>query len=370
MNILLLVISLQKSGISYVVEPRLSQSRRLFRQLATAIEKLPQVKSINNSLMYITFHNGSEIHYKSAEQREALRGFTVSNILVIDEANFISDEILQILKPTTTVHRATTIMVSTPTFANGYFYEHYLLGLQYNEKTNPKIKSYSWDIDKYDMSKYLPADELEQYRLTYSKQQFQAEILGEFIKDKSFIFGEFTNNIVEPEDRTPVYAGIDWGSGQGGDSTVVTFLNQFCQVVGIWETNTLQPVEQIKQIADLFNNMKSLKNVLVELNSIGRIYYDNLVSMLKNPSIISGFTTNNESKRRIIENLITAFSTGEINIIEDENLSKQLSYYSMQKTKTGYTYNAPNGFHDDYVISLALAYDAYNDKSAGGFYIG
>ena len=124
-------------------------------------------------------------------------------------------------------------------------------------------------------------------------------------------------------------------------------------------------------IAMLINQENNLKSVLVELNSIGQVYYDSLLNLVdvNKRVLVEGFQTSNDSKREIIENIIQAFNKDEIGIIDDENLKRQLEHYQIEKTKTGYTYNAPRGFHDDYVMSLAICYNAANNTNLGGFWV-
>ena len=100
---------------------------------------------------------------------------------------------------------------------------------------------------------------------------------------------------------------------------------------------------------------------MVETNSIGQVYYDLLRRQVTTP--IEGFTTTNESKRQIIEQLVTAFNNKTITIIDDPELLKQLSHYAMEKTSKGYTYNGISGYHDDFCISLALAFHKTNNQN-------
>ena len=364
LNIILLDYSLRWSGVSMVVEPTINQSRRLFKQMSRAIEGMKFVKHINNSLLSIEFENGSEIHYKSAEQKEGLRGFTVSNLLCIDEAQFIPDSIIEILIPTTTVNKANIVMASTPMFAQGFYYEQYMLGL---DEAQSKIRSYDWSLGNFNMEKYLPLDTREYYKKIYTPQKYQCEIEGEFIKDRSYIFGDYGDCIIKSkfiEDKEPVFVGIDWGTGNGGDSTVLTAINGIGQVVEIWDTNSMEPNAQVVHIANWINAHPSIEVVIVERNSIGSVFMSDLNSQIENKSILSGFNTSNDSKREIIENLIRSIGLREIGIPENAELMKQMSHYAIQRLSKGYTYNAPAGFHDDYIISLALAWKAFKD---GGF---
>ena len=79
---------------------------------------------------------------------------------------------------------------------------------------------------------------------------------------------------------------------------------------------------------------------------------------------IRRFNTNNQSKRDIIEKLVTAFQKESITIPNDAELIRELQHYAMEKTTKGYTYNGADGVNDDYVISLALAYDTYNNSGS------
>ena len=76
--------------------------------------------------------------------------------------------------------------------------------------------------------------------------------------------------------------------------------------------------------------------------------------------VLDKFMTTNDSKKEIIEDLILAFQKKEIGIIDDPMLLKQLAYYDIQKTKTGYTYNNSNdSIHDDFVMALAIGYHCF-----------
>lgn len=349
--IALVVYSIKNKGCSCVVEPTLSQSRRVFKQIYDMLSSTGLITKANESLLVMTFVNGSEILFKSAEQKESLRGMTISNILVIDEAAFISGDIIEILFPTVDAHLAPILMISTPLFKDSKFYELYCDGLR---GINNCI-SYDWS--KYDTSKYLPIEKLEQYRKTVSQQKFKSEYLGEFLDDGSYIFGDISKCFQPLSVHQPKFAGIDWGTGHGDDDTVVTLIDEYGYVVRIDAFRNMDALEQIKRISNIINSYPSLEKVQVELNSIGKVFYDMLVAAISKKSIIIGFNTTNESKRRIIEQLIEAFQKQTIGIPNDPQLIMELQHYAMEKAGNGYTYNGADNVHDDYCISLALAYD-------------
>lgn len=355
--ILLIVYAVLSKCISVVVEPTQAQSRRLFKQINDMMAGTGMIKSANSQLLTMEFQNGSEILFKSAEQRDALRGFTVSGLLVIDEGAYIPNDIYEILYACTDANNAPILVISTPLFCSGEFYDLYMRGVGGDER----ITSFNWS--EYDTSIFLSDEKLEYYRRTLSPLKFKSEYLGEFIAEGSYLFGDINKNIRQVSGNA-VYAGIDWGAGNGGDYTVIVFMDDGGSVVEIYAMKDKGPVEQIEIIASLFESKPSLKVVCVEMNSIGSVYYDNLRHRTKKK--IRTFNTTNDTKRNIIEELIKAFQTDAITIPDDEELKRELQHYSIEKTSKGYTYNGADGVHDDYVMALALCYDTYRRGFVSG----
>ena len=362
--LLLIEFGLVKKCISVVVEPTQAQSRRLYKQIADMMQPTGMLKSANSQLLTMEFSNGSEILFKSAEQRDALRGFTVSGLLVIDEAAFIPDAIFEILYPTCDANNAPILVISTPLFCSGEFYNLYMRGM----KGKANTKSYDWST--YDTSKYLSPEKLQHYRETISPLKFKSEYLGEFISEGSYIFGDINTCIYTEKPKSkPVYAEIDWGAGNGGDWTVMVMMDSLGLVTSIVSFNDVKPVEQIERLSAIIKANPGLKAVCVEMNSIGTVYYDMLKRNIGDK--IRKVNTTNESKRNIIEQLISAFQTSSLGIPYDEELILELQHYTAEKTpKGGLTYNGADGVHDDYVIALALVYDSYIKKYNSTFNFG
>ena len=73
------------------------------------------------------------------------------------------------------------------------------------------------------------------------------------------------------------------------------------------------------------------------------------------------FTTTNESKERIINNMQVAIQNKTVTLLNDGTLATEMSMYEMKASQTGKkTYNAAQGYHDDCVIATLLAYDCIN----------
>ena len=354
-SLILIYFSLNKKDtISMLIEPTLNQSRRMFKDITKMLEGSGIIKNANQSLLSIDFINGSEIIFKSAEQYDAIRGYSVSGILIVDEGAFIRDDVYEILFPTRDAHNSPMLIISTPLFCDGYFYRLY-------KSSNSTV----FDWCDYDTSFFLSDEKLEQYRNTLSELKFRSEYLGQFITDGGYVFKNISKCVLSDSIVTgdPVCVGIDWAVGNDGDDTVLSLLDANANAVEFIRLNNMSPVEQISTIVNKLNTMPTLKKVVVEQNSIGSVYLDMLKHKYSRHSIITKFNTTNESKRRIIEQLATAFQNENIHIPNDRELINQLQHYAVEKTAKGYTYNG-QGAHDDYVMSLAMAYDALTAKSA------
>lgn len=362
---ILLEMSINHNGaLSCLVEPTLDQSRRVYKDIIKATQGTPVIKRKNDQLLEIEFLNGSQILFKSAEQRDNLRGFTITGILVVDECSFTQDDVFDLLLPTTDVYSAPILLISTPKLKQGFFYRYYQAG---REGHTGNIVSV--DFNEYDTSFLLSPEKLEQYRSMMPKAQFQTEYLGEFLDTDSILFSNIKECIGAPEDGwSGLYVGIDWGSGGGNDYTSVCCINDRGEMVSIDYWNDRTTMEQAAYIADLLAERKDcIRRIEAESNSIGTPMIDLLRSALEGRSQydlsrkIEPFCTTNAEKIRLVNQLQVALERKRITLLNDRGLISQLSAYeSAYNPKTGnVSYNAPQGMHDDNCISTMLAWDAY-----------
>jgi len=372
-NILLKVAIEHRNTLSCLVEPTLDQARRVYKEMVKAIEETPVIKRKNDSLLELELINGSTIIFKSAEQRDNLRGFTVTGILVVDECAFIQDDIFDILQPTTDVHSAPILLISTPKLKQGFFYRYYSAGLT---GENPGIVSI--DFNQFDTSFLLPKDKLEQYRTMMPKAQFTTEYLGEFLDSDSILFSNINECVSTPtKGWNELYVGIDWGSGAGGDYTSVCGLNERREMVFIDYFNDKSTFEQARYIADLLAlNGGKVKNILAESNSIGTpmiaLLKDELEKRNKRDisHLVTPFVTTNSEKVRLVNQLQVALEQKAVTLLDDRGLLVQLSAYeaTYNPRTNNVSYNAPQGLHDDNCISTMLALDALESGRRTGVY--
>lgn len=362
-NILLKTAIERRSTDSFVVSPTNAQAAKIYAELLKAIRNTPVYRSHNASTLIITFSNSSRVLFKSAEQRDNLRGYTVTGVLCIDEAAYISDDVISDILPWVDANSAPVIFTSTPVNRQGLFYKFYTEGLKDNQH-----KYFCYDWAQYDTSLLLTEERKEFYRRTLPKQKYVTDILGEFLDGDSSVFGAYgdimSNNI--NRSNNSIYFGIDWGSGVGGDETAIAIMNSEKQMVDLIHFNDKDETETINEIIKLARQYRPLK-ITVETNSIGRVFFGLLDKALKSNRLsiqLKGFLTSNESKERIINELQVAIQNKTITLKDDSNLQTQLSMYEMKVSSTGKRiYNAKSGYHDDLIIATAICLHSISSGS-------
>lgn len=360
---MLFYVSLNNNGAkSYMISPTNNQCRKVFNDMKDICCESPLVSKLNESTQEIHFVNGSTIYFRSAESGDNLRGNTVKNggILVIDEMAFIKDSTIALLLPYVTVAHANIVCVSTPRRKNGTFYNYWTNAI--SGADNFKFV----DVNRYDNSFFISDSQIDMYRKIMSAEKFKNEILGEFTESNEGVFGDYASRFKDPDDREPVYVGIDW-SNLGGDKTVISGFNRNKEQCFLWSDNKLEPVERCRKIAEILNGFKHLQKIKVEKNSIGEVYASMLKKMYSKPSIVEEFVTTNASKRKIIENMVKMIGQSEITLLPDEEQQYQMDIFvQLPLSNGGYTYAndplAENG-HDDFVMATAIAIDAFSTTS-------
>lgn len=351
--------SILKKSVSIVVEPSVFLARKVYNDITKALNGSGVIASANSTTCEINFINGSQIICRSIESMS--RGLTVSGILIIDETCFIDDESIYTLLPLINANNAGLILTSSPFTAEGYFYNMYIKGLEGND---PNIKSFDWSKEE-GIKQFLTEEKKALYRTVMSKNKYTTEILGEFLANDGLLFTNISACIGDavPTEKT-AYIGIDFATGSDGDYTVLTAINGKGQVFKQVAVNDLTPTKQVDWLVDKINEIKkgyTIRTILAEKNSIGAVYIDYMrKSLLKSNLTVQEFITTNDSKRRIIEQLQTAFEQAAITIPNDPVLINELKRFqaTVNPTTKVVRYEGKNS-KDDRVLSLAFAFEAY-----------
>ena len=338
-----------------------SAARKFFTDMSDFCKNSSLV-SLNLSLLEMTFWNGSIIYFKSSESQ--LRGISCKRggIMVVDECAFLKSDIWTSILPFTTVSKANTLIASTPWTKRGMYYTFY-------ERALSGDPGYHLiDTKFYDLSYFISEDQREEYRKILSPQAFRTEIDGEFMDSTSGVFGDYQSIYAEPEDKEPVWCGIDFSVSVGGDDTVLTGFNKSKQQCLLYyDNNIADPVARAEKLADIINSYPSIKKVVCETNSMGSTFISILRRKLKRPNILEEFTTTNSTKKDIIENLVSLIGQKEITLIDDPKQDYEFAIFQLVELKNGnYSYAADTKVQnskDDIVMATAFAAKCFSGSS-------
>lgn len=356
-----------------MISPTMAQARKVYREVVNAIYSSGIIKRKNETLLEIELINGSTIFFKSAEVGDGLRGYKVTGILILDEAAYLSPDILQLVLPWRQVSNAPMLVVSTPRIKDGIFYNYYKEGVDGGRN----VVSLDWN--DYDTSALLPDEMVEQYRKVLTANQFKSEILGEWLDDEALVFQYVRENTIPdaPGNYTKVFGGVDFGGGDGNDYTSFSVLNENGEMVFLDYFNNLSTLQQVERLtADIISFGNAFASINMENNSLGKPMIDLIIKSLNDNkqqvlvSKINRWVTTNGSKSELVKDYQVALEQGKTKLFDNKMLINQFTAYEAQynpKTQI-ITYNGAYGTHDDLVMSTLMAYNAYYKNSGFGNY--
>jgi hypothetical protein len=349
-------LTMKDEEVIYVT-PTYSLAKKIYSNI---IKLLPQelISKSNSSDLIIESVTGSRLLFFSSESGQAMRGNTATK-LVIDEAAYCKEIIdgqslyHNIIFPITKVKCNKILLISTPRGKEGFYYELVQRAIA-NEKGFKYLKKTIYD------DSLITKEEIDELKRTYPPIAFKCEFEGEFISNALSIFDDyddlFNNNVSEIYSG---YCGIDL-STVGTDNTILTFINNKNEVVQYNIKGDLDT--RYNKMASIVNKY-SPKAIYIEQNSIGEPIYNELKKLIKKKEILNKWSTTNESKKDIINNLQVLISNKNISFNKNNTLLKsELGTFTYKLTKNGnITFAAIDGFHDDTIMSLAMALQAKED---------
>jgi len=311
------------------------------------------------------FPNKSRIMFKSAASEDNLRGADV-DYMILDEAAFIKRTTVEaILEPMMLVKGKKLLILSTPKGKN-WLYDYYRDGLDPSKPDCISFSFPSWD------NPYVTSRMIDRYRDRMPTKIFEQEIEAKFV-DGAAIFNNINelmclDKIKEPMLGESYWAGID--VGLINDATVLSIVDSNGFLVGFERWSKVEAPDLILKIIKL-NDKWKFRKILIEGNNQGLPIFQELYRKIGN---IDTFTTTNKSKSEIINELVYAFNMREIKLVKDDYLRIELEAFIFEQNELGtMKFMADSGFHDDCVISLAIArycwkYNKFDMNYFGIFY--
>lgn len=115
------------NSLILIVCPSERQSGELLRKVKGVLAKTPDVDFDRNSVLTVEISNGSRILALPSSEAN-IRTFSAVDLLILDEASRIADEVFYAVRPMLAVSGGQQILLSTPNGKRGFFYETWMNG--------------------------------------------------------------------------------------------------------------------------------------------------------------------------------------------------------------------------------------------------
>ena len=315
------------------------------------------VRKYSNATLTTYPSINSQLTIATAGNKEVGRGGTYSFIHGSEVAFWTNPE--EILSGAMQGGNPRIVLESTPNGATGWFYELCMASLK--GENDWKLHFYPYHLfPEYQQEGWEETKRKELGR--FFDQEYPSNIESCFLTSGNGYFSNLEISFESTNNQfitSHIYsAGIDFG--QSNDFTVMTVIDRTDnKQVDFLHLNKMSWNLQRLEIIKMYRKW-NLQSVRAEVNSIGSV---NIEELENSGLVVERFTTTNQSKNLIMQQLYTALENG-LQLLDNPIQKMELLSIQSKQTQTGlWTISAPNGLHDDFVISLALAVSA-KTKSA------
>lgn len=348
----------KKCNIGYVV-PSGDLARKLIKSIVEKLSPSGAITGSNSVDKFISFANGSTLYFHSAEAFS--RGSGNYKYMIFDEMAFMDNDTYKSIFQPMTLEADKVYFCSTPCGVGGVFYDMYHKGKQGNKR----YKSFECTLEESGLYDEQTVKEIKESTPTaIFEQEYNCKFISGGISAFKGYEDILMQNPAEPTKR--LFGGIDFSGANGGtDSTVLTIVNERNQQVAVYSFNN-GDTATMQQIGNLLKS-HNVCHCYAEENTMGAISIELIKKIYPK---VTGFITTNESKRNIVEYVITQTEQKKGGIIDTPEARLQFSNFIMDKTKGGkITYhNIKDSIHDDRVISHCLACWCCKTLSRAGAY--
>lgn len=309
---------------------------------------------------------GHKMDMRSADKPELIEGFAYKFMMLNEAGIILRKEYLyyNAILPMTLDFNPDFYIGGTPK-GKGLFHE---LAVKADNSENEDQEFFRFT--SFD-NPFLTKKDVEELTKEIPKSIQEQEVYAKFLEDSSTVFRNLEKCAVakpkEPEGGTTYYLGADLARLQ--DFTVIVVMDSDGNQVFIDRFNEIDwnlQEKRIKSVAEKYNNAQ----VWLDVTGIGDPIYEALREMDMD---IEPYKFTNESKKQLIQMLMMSLEQEKIKIFNKEDKNGKIQFDEMvifeyEMTSSGLVrYQAPEGYHDDCVIGLALANWGVQQKQGGAF---
>jgi hypothetical protein len=315
----------------------------------------PVITASNNTEKSITLITGGVLEGWTLNDEGAARGRKYKRI-VVDEAARVKnlvDIFNYDLRATLLDYSGDAFFPSTPKGLNDFWRLYEIAG------DDPEWMRWQMPTSE---NPYQSLEEINAMRASMPERVAKQELDAEFLEDGSFFQNVDACCVIEQPDKPEhhaghrVVAGLDWGLSD--DYSRLTVYCVHCnKTVDWWGVNRMDYTMQrmfLKEKLRAWGNPQ----LLPERNSIGvpniEMLIQDGINVSYGPDGAPGFNTTSTTKSQLIMTLALGMDRKEPRLPKE--YAGELRAYEVEVTTTNPKFSAPDGQHDDRVISAALAW--------------
>jgi hypothetical protein len=327
--------------------PNYKLAAPVWRELQNRLR--PVSRDVSQQERRLELRGGGVLDIWSLDSPDSGRGRAYAAV-VLDEAALIpnlENAWQESIRPQLTDFRGRAWFLSTPKGVANYFHTLYQRG------QDPAQADWaSWRMPT-SANPQIAVAEIEAARDDLSDLAFSQEYEAAFVSWEGAVFRRILDAVADPPANVPAVAiGVDWG--RSNDYTVFTAISTRGQVLAIDRFRGLEYSLQRARLQAFWERLGRRSWIFAESNSMG----GPVIEQLRGDGLpVTAFTTTNASKAMAIDALALAFERGTIRIPNHAALLGELQAFEAKSLPSGLTrYAAPEGLHDDCVMSLALVW--------------
>jgi hypothetical protein len=310
----------------------------------------PLIEKANQTDRQIILENGGKLDFWTLEDKDAGRG-RMYRRAIIDEASkarYLEEAWDKAIRPTLADYKGDAWFLSTPR-GRDFFWKCHTFG---SDPTKPQWRSWTLPTSA---NPYIDPEEIEAAREQLPERVFQQEFLAEFLEDAGGVFrfvmaavdrGRSSNEL--PRGGCSYTLGVDLARLE--DFTVLSVLDNDGRQVYHERFNQIsweRAIAAIKLVADKYR-----ATCYVDATGVGDPIWERLRAICE----VVPYHFTNASKEKLIDHLAMQIEGRKIRLMDlDVQTNELLAYEYTMTPSRNRRMNAPEGMHDDCVISLALA---------------
>jgi phage terminase large subunit-like protein len=352
--------------------PTYAQSRIAFEETQ---KSSAGYADFNQSRMEVRYPRAGRIMFGSLDNPDSLRGHTADGVVIDETPHTDKRAWYEVLQPMLADTGGWAWWIYTP---NGldWVWQEDMLSADRQDTARWQIPTLGVEITDAGLIRKphplenpdIKFDEIQRQFRSMPERLFRQEFMAEYLDLEGGVFRRITEAataeiVTDPQPGRQYVAGVDVASSV--DFTVVTVFDVEAKTLVFMDRFNRVSFDVLEdRLAAIYNRYKMV-NMAIETNSIGQGVIDHLYTR---GMTIYPFTTTAGTKDAIVKQLQTAFEHGEIKIINDPVLVGELMSFESKRNASGsFSYSAPDGMHDDCVMSTAIGWNAI---SAGFFSLG